>query len=454
MVKILADDRMEGLFTREDYIDIAMNANNVGRDLIFLILLPIIFIIITAPAVSQDFSKIYKEVSPSVVVVFAYDSNNRLISQGSGFFIDELGDVITNLHVVQGSNKLEVVTVDGKRYPVKDVLAKNLSGNIFLASIGIPKNTVQPLKLNASLPSIGEDIIIIGCPEGLEQTMTRGIISSVRDIGDYGTVVQIDAAISPGSSGSPVLNAKGEVIGIATFVYINGQNLNFAISSKQLSDLTEKAGIYELPVASGSFKSADELFSKASDLYQQMDYINSLRYLDEIIKNNSTFFQAYFLAGLCNNNLGRYYKSMDYYNKSIEMKPQSVGALHNKGEDFISLGKYEEAIKCYDKAIELDPKSNLSWDGKGTALYGLGKYDEAIRCLDKAIGLNPGLMAGWNNKAMALYGLKKYDEALQTCDKAIEIIRNLQKPGIIKASFSITCAREMKLSNATKRRLS
>ena len=202
----------------------------------------IYLLLVTSLGMSQDFSGLYKDVSPSVVVVIAYDLVTDSISQGSGFFINEGGDVITNYHVIKGSNKIEVMTSDGKKYPVKDTLATDVDSDLFLASVDIPQNMVHPIKISSEIPEIGEDIIIIGCPEGLSQTMTRGIISSVRYLENYGTVIQIDAAISPGSSGSPVINKEGEVIGVATFNR-EGQNLNFAISSQQVSNLIEEAGI-------------------------------------------------------------------------------------------------------------------------------------------------------------------------------------------------------------------
>ena len=177
----------------------------------------IYLLLVSSLGMSQDFSGLYKDVSPSVVVVIAHDSKDNLVSQGSGFFINEDGVMITNFHVVKGSDWIEVVTSDDKKYPIKDVLATDIDSDLFLASVDIPQNMVHPIKISSAIPEIGEDIIVIGCPDGLSQTVTRGIISAIRDQEDYGTVIQIDAAISPGSSGSPVINKEGEVIGVATF---------------------------------------------------------------------------------------------------------------------------------------------------------------------------------------------------------------------------------------------
>jgi serine protease Do len=230
----------------------------------------------TPMTVSQDYSSIYKDASPSVVIVFAYDSKSNSVSQGSGFFINEDGDIISNYHVIKGSNKIEVMTVDGKKYIVNDTRATDTDRDLFLASVDIPKNEVHPIKISSVIPEIGEDIMVIGCPEGLSQTMTRGIVSAIRDLEGYGTVIQIDAAISPGSSGSPVINKEGEVIGVATFHRKEGQNLNFAISSQQVADLIEKAKIIS--------NDPNTWNNKGKNLYRLGEYDEAIKAFDEAIR--------------------------------------------------------------------------------------------------------------------------------------------------------------------------
>lgn len=100
---------------------------------------------------------------------------------------------------------------------------------------------MRPLSINASLPEVGERVVVIGSPLGLEQTVSDGIVSAVREVSAFGTIIQITAPISPGSSGSPVVNMKGEVIGVATFQSMIGQNLNFAIPGERIAKLTKIA---------------------------------------------------------------------------------------------------------------------------------------------------------------------------------------------------------------------
>jgi len=185
----------------------------------------------------ENLPLIIKRIEPSTVIIFAYNDKGEPLKLGSGFFISQTGDVITNYHVIQGANSAEIKTSDGKTYPVTYILAKDERNDIICLSVDIPSKHVYPLSLSKIIPEVGERIIVYGSPLGLENTVSDGIISAIRDIPDYGRIIQITAPISPGSSGSPVLNMNGEVIGIATFQMVEGQNLNFAIPSERIASL-------------------------------------------------------------------------------------------------------------------------------------------------------------------------------------------------------------------------
>ena len=185
----------------------------------------------------ENLPTLIKIINPSVVIVFAYDDKGEFLKLGSCFFISQNGDIVTNYHVLQGASSAEVKTSDGKTYPIIDIVAFDEQNDIIRLSVDIPSQYVHPLSLSATVPEVGERIIVYGSPLGLEKTVSDGIVSAIRDIPDFGKVIQITAPISPGSSGSPVLNMQGEVIGIATFQMVEGQNLNFAIPSEKITSL-------------------------------------------------------------------------------------------------------------------------------------------------------------------------------------------------------------------------
>jgi len=185
----------------------------------------------------ESLPSLIKRIEPSVVSVFTYDKKGNISRRGSGFFISQNGDIITNYHIFKWAKSAEVKTPDGKIYSVPRIVAVDVQSDIIRISIDIASPYVYPLPLCTTLPEVGERIIVYGSPFGLEKTVSDGIVSAVREVPGYGEVIQITAPVSPGSSGSPVLNMNGEVIGIATFQIVEGQNLNFAIPSEKIVNL-------------------------------------------------------------------------------------------------------------------------------------------------------------------------------------------------------------------------
>jgi hypothetical protein len=157
------------------------------------------------------------------------------LSLGSGFVVAH--DIVaTNLHVVQGTSAGFVKLVGvSKKYAIGGTVGVDQQHDLALLSISGLHASALPLA-NSQRPSVGDEVYAIGNPEGLEGTISQGIVSGVREI-DSGTLLQITAPISPGSSGGPVVNLRGEVIGLALATLRVGQNLNFAVPSQYLADL-------------------------------------------------------------------------------------------------------------------------------------------------------------------------------------------------------------------------
>ncbi|MEM7553671.1 MAG: trypsin-like peptidase domain-containing protein [Cyanobacteria bacterium P01_A01_bin.84] len=161
---------------------------------------------------------------------------------GSGFIINENGTILTNAHVVKGSNKVKVTLGNGRNFSGQVVGTDELTD---LAVIKISANNLPTLKLgNSDNLKPGEWAIAIGNPLGLDNTVTAGIISGTgRSSGVIGSpdkrvrFIQTDAAINPGNSGGPLLNQKGEVIGINTAIIGRAQGLGFAIPINRAQEI-------------------------------------------------------------------------------------------------------------------------------------------------------------------------------------------------------------------------
>ena len=377
----------------------------------------------------ESLPSIIKRIKPSVVIVFAYNDKGEYLKLGSGFFISQSGDIITNYHVLQGASSAEVKTSDGKTYPITYIVAGDEQSDIIRLSVDIPSKYVRPLSLTETVPEVGERIIVYGSPLGLEKTVSDGIVSAIREIPGYGKLIQITAPISPGSSGSPVLNMKGEVIGIATFQIVEGQNLNFAIPSERIVSLNlieEKKTITTEEFFEQEEKDkkdsdhAYEAYNKALYFIDKREYEKALPYLEIAIKTDIASLKArvYYGIGYCYGELGAYYA--DAYNLS--------GTSY-----YIVLDLYKRAVEAYNQAIYIDPNYVDAYIGLGTSCVPLGLYKCAIEAFKQIIRIEPdsvgahfglGLMyskIGDRNLALNEYKILK-DLDINTAKKLFNLI--------------------------------
>jgi len=342
---------------------------------------------------NESLPSIIKRIAPSIVIVFAYDDKGEFLKLGSGFFISQNGDIVTNYHVVEGASSAQIKASDGKTYAIARIIAADKQNDIIRLSMDIPSKYVYPLSLSTSLPEVGERIIVYGNPLGLENTVSDGIVSAVREIPDFGKIIQITAPISPGSSGSPVLNMKGEVIGIATFQMVEGQNLNFAIPSEKITSLilkeenkisiTEKVFEQEEKDKKDS-DYAYEAYDKALYFMDKREYEKALPYLEIAIKTDisSLKARAYFGIGYCYENLEFYVKAIiDAYEQAIRLDPNNPNnnlAYYSLGRNYALLGLYKDALDALKQAIRLDPNDADSHVGLGFSYFLIGDKGSAL----------------------------------------------------------------------------
>ncbi len=249
----------------------------------------------------EGLTQIIKRIQPAAVIILTYDNNGNILGQGSGFFLSKNGEIITNYHVLKGASQAIVRIKGEKTYPITRILAEDIEGDLIRAAVDIPQELVYPLTVSDSTPEAGERIIVIGNPLGLEQTVSDGIVSAVREIPGFGKIIQITAPLSAGSSGSPVVNMKGEVIGVATFQIIEGQNLNFAIPGERISKLkpVKAKTLAEWTGGVGDgLDTAEGLYSLGLGFVWAEDYEKALLYFEEAVKQNPRHAEAYFILGI------------------------------------------------------------------------------------------------------------------------------------------------------------
>jgi S1-C subfamily serine protease len=240
-------------------------------------------------------SVIAKKIAPAVVTITTYDSDKKELKQGTGFFISIEGFLITNYHVLDGATTASVKTHSGYEFPIVSVLAENKADDLIMVKAKIPQPLIKPVEISKTLPEVTEEIFVIGSPIGLEHTVSNGIVSSIRDISEGKCVVQITAPISPGSSGSPVINAKGQVFGVATGSKADGQNLNFAMPIQYIldSDRSEvsiedfaEINRFEIVVNGEDIEDAEEFFQKSLTLIKKGKFREAIKRLNMAIEKN------------------------------------------------------------------------------------------------------------------------------------------------------------------------
>ena len=383
-------------------------------------------IFVVSPVLGQEnLPVLIKRVEPSIVAIVTYDKEGNMAGQGSGFFIDKEGDVITNSHVLEETSQASIRTTDGKEYPVKKVLAEDKEGDLIRVSSRISKEEVQPLPVTTKLPEVGERIIVIGTPLGFDKTVSDGIVSAVREIPGFGKIIQLTAPISPGSSGSPVINMKGEVVGIATFFVVAGQNLNFAIPGERIARLATGKG--ESLSEREEARTKDELVSAEKLYVAGLHYVwaedcgKALDYFAETIKRNPEHAQAYFQAGHCLAKLGQHREAIGAYQHAIRINPGDADFHNNLCVAYGMVGRYDDAIESCKRSIRLksdlpEPHNNLGW-----SYQKLDRYQEAIQSCREAIRLKPDFALAHYNLGNSYAALKKYEEAIASYKEAIRI---------------------------------
>jgi len=179
-------------------------------------------------------TQIAKKISPSVVVIQGKTDSGDVL--GSGFIVSRDGKIVTNLHVIRGLNTASIQLTNGEVFDSILVLAADERRD--LAIVKIAGFDLPVLELgNFNSLTVGEPVVIVGSPRGLEGTVTAGILSSIRDSGDGFKVLQTDAAVNPGNSGGPLVNSKGQAIGVVSFKLRSSEGLNFAIPINYVSGL-------------------------------------------------------------------------------------------------------------------------------------------------------------------------------------------------------------------------
>jgi tetratricopeptide (TPR) repeat protein len=357
----------------------------------------------SAPA-QESLPALVRRVKPSVVSVLTYDAKGEPLISGTGFFIRP-GEVVTNMHVIRGAHRVEIHTLDGKgrTYPVAGALAVDEEADLALLSVDLPAERSRPLTFASALPDDGEQIFVIGNPLRLEGSVSEGIVSAVREVPDLGRIIQITAPVSHGNSGSPLLNMRGQVIGIVTVKVTNGQNINLALGVTRISALAKgRLMSFDQVAARNRSATQPELLAEVwyrggIDSLWLGNYDSALNYFETAANRNPRRPETWIQIGYCKVKQGRNDEAIRAYRRALQLKPSSADAYNRLGDAYYYGAHFNDAIDAYRQAARLRPDQPEAYYNLGLAYMEIGDRESALAQSRLLVSIDPEL----NKKLLA-----------------------------------------------------
>jgi len=382
--------------------------------------------------------QIIRDQGKSVVFIGVYDSQENLVLFGSGFFISSDGLLITNYHVIEKAYSAVIKRIDGKFYDEVYLISYDEDKDIALLKVN-EANSPFSILGDSQTASQGDKVITIGNPQGFQNTVSDGIISAIRDVEGI-KLFQITCPISQGSSGGPLYNLRGDVIGITTLSSDIGQNLNFAIpinyigplqkdqdklslKEKYLKDQKQLLENYlKKQKMSSRLDPKDSIFPEAYELYKKAEATDrypflfagygtsnqkAIDFLELTIEIDAYYHAAYFVLGMSYVNTKKFTLAEQYLLKCIEIKPKFQGAYIELADLYKDMNRNGEALQFYNKALNTgSPQANI-YSGIGDLFLKIDDLDKAEQFYKKMLNFKDSLHDA--NEKLSLLYLRKGD---------------------------------------------
>jgi len=356
-----------------------------------------------------DLTKIAKIAKECVFTIEVRNENDQKIASGTGFSITDDGMIVTNYHVIEKGSNFSVITDQGARFEVTKVLAKNKKSDI--AILKIKANDIPYLKLaTTSNVDVGTKVAVYGSPNIYTGSLSDGIISAIRknfdeNMPNYGNLIQTTTSVSSGSSGSPLLDSEGKVLGVITAASIGAVNdVNFAVPVNVITAMKED-------IAKPSF------FSETDSVEKENNY-KKFAGNDQMLSNDPIY--GTYLRQV---NAKNWVDTLKTAQVIVKKYPKSPGAHNCVGFSSIQLGLDDQAKQSFLSSIELNPNNPAIWNELGNILGRGDQKDLAVSAYEKAIALKPDYTLAWNNFLFLNLSMRNWDKA----EKSLRTLYSLDK---------------------------
>lgn len=345
--------------------------------------------------------ELFRRVSPSVFVVLSLDGSNHAVEQGSAVVIGK-GLLETNYHVIKDGVSFEV-RQGPKKWPATLVAT---SPDRDVAELRVEKLDAPAVSMRPfSSLAIGEHVYAIGAPEGLELTLSEGLISSLRQSGDD-RVIQTTSAISPGSSGGGLFDTSGRLVGITVAYLKEGQNLNFALPTDSISSVRSATEWAQL--GSAAYEAASEKFNE-SGKYEAGAFSEALDDYGQALRINPRNESVWRAVG-------------DIWESSgLDLSWTLLGAKPRLAE---SRNALKRAISAYQRALQLNADDAEAWRKLADAyVWNASDSKEGIWAYKQALRLRPNDIVAWDHLALTYSDTGQDEDALAAYDTIQALIR-------------------------------
>ena len=390
-------------------------------------LIVVLLVFLKMPLRADSIPEIVAKAKPAIVEIVVTDATGAPKTLGTGFFVSPDGLVVTNFHVVQGASSIAAIHNIGAVFIFQKTVAQ--PSGVDLAVLKFQANDVPFLKLGRSIDNVeGERVIVIGNPTGLTGSVSDGISSAFRE---NRSLIQITAPISQGSSGSQVMDEKGELIGVARLENTQGQNWNFAIAVEKVSAalMQPSNGQFSGPalpkVTPTPAIDADAHFDRGMAFLERREYDKAINEFSEAIRLDPNYVPAYVSRGNAYGIHGAVDRAINDFTEAIRLDPNVAIIYFNRGNAYYDHGNLDKASSDYSEAIRLDPNFARAYVGRADVIREQGNLDKAIFDYNEAIRLDSNDADAYCNRGNAYLSHGDLDKAISDYDEAIRLDPNL-----------------------------
>lgn len=374
---------------------------------------------------AADVEEVVRRNEPAAVVVLGEKPGGRTV-QGSGCFVDGDGKVLTSLHQVDGLKRIQILLHDGTRRAAS-ILAQDNAHDVALLKTGANPPRWAAAGDAAALKN-GTRIIAIAAPENLRFSTVVGIVSNTNRTYKGMRVIQSDLPAEPGSSGGPVFDDGGALIGIIIgrlenqqwVTVVNPLNNAYPLLASNgvpVPGLPPKglpalaAGEDEIVPAPG----ITDLQREAIEVYNRGVAASSAEEKIEAYKTAATllpeFYEAWFNLAAASTAANQPAKAVTAYRIAERLRPDAVEVPHNLGRVFLNVGRYEEAAVSFTRAVELAPHAASARNDLGETYRRMGRLDEARAAFESALQLDARYAPALYNLALVCVAAGDHAEA-------------------------------------------